>query len=106
MENTLCKYCVKFLPPDNFEEGKITCKKCLEYKRNQYQKHKDRYNERDRIKYKENEEYRNRKLEGQKERGKDIITCSICNCSFSQAHKSRHNKSFKHKRNLEMNNSQ
>ena len=28
-----CRYCVKDLPVDNFEEGLKACKKCLEYKR-------------------------------------------------------------------------
>ena len=106
MENKFCRYCVKTLPIDNFDEGFKTCKKCLVYKRNQYQKHKDRYQEKERTKYKEDETFREKKLEGNKDRGKNITHCSMCNCSFSQAHKSRHNKSLKHSRNLEMNNSQ
>ena len=28
-----CRYCVKDLPINNFEDGLKTCKKCLEYKR-------------------------------------------------------------------------
>ena len=58
MENTLCKYCVKFLPSEKIEQGKITCKNCLEYKRNQYAKHKERYNEKERMTYKKDEKYR------------------------------------------------
>ena len=52
------RYCVKDLPIDNFEDGLKTCKACLEYKRNNYDKHKDKVNETRRTKYKEDEEYR------------------------------------------------
>ena len=53
-----CRYCVKDLPIDNFEDGLKTCKTCLEYKRKNYDKHKDKVNEARRTKYKEDEEYR------------------------------------------------
>ena len=53
-----CRYCVKDLPIDNFEDGLKTCKTCLEYKRKNYDKHKDKVNETRRTKYKEDEEYR------------------------------------------------
>ena len=55
-----CRYCVKDLQIDNFEDGLKTCKKCLEYKRKNYDKHKDKVNETRRTKYKEDEEYRKR----------------------------------------------
>ena len=51
-----CRYCVIVLPFDNFEYGLKTCKKCLEYKRGSYDKHIDKVNEAQRIKYKEDEE--------------------------------------------------
>ena len=38
-----CRYCVKDLPIDNFEDGLKTCKTCLEYKRKNYDKHKDKW---------------------------------------------------------------
>ena len=50
-----CRYCVEGLPIDNFEDG---LKKCLEYKRKNYDKHKDTVNETGRTKYKEHEECR------------------------------------------------
>ena len=59
----LCRYRVKYLPIDNFEDGLKTCKKCLEYKRKNYDKHKDKVNETRRTKYKEDEEYRKKKQE-------------------------------------------
>ena len=37
-----CRYCVKDLPIDNIEEGFKTCKKCLEYKRANRDKHRHR----------------------------------------------------------------
>ena len=51
-----CRYCVKDLPIDNFEDGLKTCKKCLEYNRKNYDKH-----ETGRTKYKEHDEYRKKK---------------------------------------------
>ena len=56
-----CRYFVKDLPIDNFEDGLKTCKTCLEYKRKNYDKHKDKVNETRRTKYKEDEEYRKKK---------------------------------------------
>ena len=41
-----------------FEDGLKTCKTCLEYKRKNYDKHKDKVNETRRTKYKEHDEYR------------------------------------------------
>ena len=57
MDN-FCRYSGKFWFLDNFEDGLKTCKKCLEYKRTSYDKHKDKVNEAQRIQYKEGEEYR------------------------------------------------
>ena len=54
----ICRYCVTDSPIDHFEDGLKTCKKCLEYKRKNYDKHKDKVNETRRTKYKEHEEYR------------------------------------------------
>ena len=50
-----CRYCVKDLQIDNFEDGLKTCKTCLEYKRKNYDKHTDKVNETRRTKYKEDE---------------------------------------------------
>ena len=38
-----CRYCVKDLPIDHFEDGLKTCKKCLEYKRNNDETYFQRY---------------------------------------------------------------
>ena len=53
--DTFCRYCVKDLPIDNFEDGLKTCKTCLEYKRKNYDKHNDKLSETRRTKYREHE---------------------------------------------------
>jgi len=63
----------------------------LEYKRKNYDKHKDKVNETRRTKYKEDEEYR-------KKTGTN--TNNVCNSSMKAQCYSRHLKTDKHKRNL------
>ena len=46
-----CRYCVRDLPIENFEDGLNTCKKCLEDKRKNYDKHKGQVNETGRTRY-------------------------------------------------------
>lgn len=53
-----CRYCVKVLPIDNFEDGLKTCKKCLKYKRANRFKHRGKMNEAQRKRFEEDEEYR------------------------------------------------
>lgn len=103
METKFCRYCVKDLPINDFDERFKTCRKCLEYKRANRDKHRDKQNERQRIKYEEDDDYRNHIIEQQKARNYKIVTCDVCNCSMSQAHYYRHKKTIKHQRNLEMN---
>ena len=42
---------------DAFDEGRKTCKMCLADKRTSYYKHHSKYNEAQRKRYKEDEEY-------------------------------------------------
>ena len=58
-----CRYCVKYLPIDNFEDELKICKKYLEYKKKNYNKYKDNVNETRRTKFKEDKEYRKKKQE-------------------------------------------
>ena len=66
MENSFCGYCVKTLPLDNFEDGLKTCSRCMDYKRANRDKHREKVNERQRTRYEEDEEYR-KKETGQKQ---------------------------------------
>jgi len=52
-----CRYYAKDLPINNFKDGLKICKTYLEYKRKNYNKHKNKVNKIRRIKYKENKEY-------------------------------------------------
>ena len=53
-----CRYYAKDLPFNNFKDGLKICKTYLEYKRKNYNKHKNKVNKIRRIKYKENKEYK------------------------------------------------
>jgi len=76
-----CRYCVIFLPFENFEYGLKTFKKCLEYKRGSYDKHIDKVNEAQRIKYKEDEEDRKKKQEQRQNYSDKVAFCNACNSS-------------------------
>ena len=93
-----CRYCVKDLPIDNFEDGLKTCKKCLEYKRKNYDKHKDKVNETRRTKYKEDEEYRKKKQEQIQNYRDKVAFCNVCTSSMKAQFYSRHLKTEKHKK--------
>lgn len=74
----------------------------MEYKRANRDKHRDKVNERQRKRYEEDEEYRAHMMKRRSERGKEIVSCSVCNCSMSQAYFYKHKKTEKHKMNLKM----
>ena len=59
-------------------------------------------NKAQRIKYKEDEEYRKMKQEYNKTFQSKIVTCDVCNCSMSQAHYYRHKKTYNHQQNLKI----
>ena len=60
MEKKYCASCKRDLDIDKFEDGYKSCSQCLKHKRDYNSRHKDKINEEQRIKYKEDEEYRNR----------------------------------------------
>ena len=102
MEDKTCHNCERTMTIDNFDEGMKTCKMCLVDKRKSYHKHKHKNNEAQRIKYKEDEEYRKMKQEYNKTLQSKIVTCDVCNCSMSQAHYYRHKKTYNHQQNLKI----
>ena len=57
MGDKTCKNCERTMAIDNFDEGRKTCKMCLADKRTSYYKHHSKYNEAQRKRYKEDEEY-------------------------------------------------
>ena len=72
-----------------------------EKQRDYNSRHKDKINEEQIIKYKEDEEYRNRFREQSKKWKSKIILCDICNCSIRQQGCSLHKLTKKHQQNLE-----
>ena len=88
---------------DNFDEGLKTCKICLSEKSTSYHKHKHKRNEVQRKRYEEYSEYRKMKQDYNKTFQSKIVSCSVCNCSMTQAHYTinyKHKKTEKHQRNL------
>jgi uncharacterized CHY-type Zn-finger protein len=104
MDDKTCKTCERTMDIDNFDEGLKTCKMCLSDKRTSYHKHKHKRNEVQRKRYEEDEEYRKMKQDYNNTFQSKIVSCSVCNCSMTQANYYKHKKTEKHQRNL--NNSQ
>ena len=94
------RYCAKDLPTDIFEDGLKACKKCLKYKRKNYEKHRDKVNETRRTTYKEREEYRKKNQEQLQIYRDKVAFCNVCKSSMKAQRYSRHLKTEKHKRNL------
>ena len=76
------------------------CEKCKDYNKNYHYNNKDRYNEAQRTRYEEDEEYRKKKLEQKHNFNLKTIICSVCNCSIRQHYFSRHIKTNTHERHL------
>ena len=74
---------------------------CLSDQRTSYNKHKHRWNEVQRKRYEENEEYWKMKQGYNKTFQNKIVSCSVCNCSMTQTNYYKHKKTEKHKINLE-----
>lgn len=100
-EMKLCSSCERERTLEHFEQGYLCCIQCIGYKRKYNETHKDKMNEAQRKRYEEDEEYRAHILKQRSERGKKIVSYSVCNCSMSQAHYHRHKKPEKHKKKLE-----
>ena len=101
MEDKTCKTCERTMDINNFYEGLKTCKMCLSDQRTSYNKHKHRRNEVQRKRYEEDEEYRKTKQDYNKTFQSKIVSCSVCNYSMTQANYYKHQKTEKHKINLE-----
>ena len=74
---------------------------CLWDKRTSYNKHKDKRNEVQRKRHEEDEENRKTKQDYNKSFQSKIVSCSVCNCSMTQANCYKHKETDKHQRNLE-----
>ena len=104
MEKQICVRCGKNLGLENFQ-GIKTCNKCKEYKENYRDTYRKEINEKARDRYREHgriitEEERQRRNEYKRQ----VITCDVCNCSFTQGKLWEHRKTKKHQRNMERNN--
>ena len=97
----MCSSCKRNRAIDEYEEGYLCCIQCVGYKRKYNERHKEKVNQTQRTWYEKNEEYREHILKMRSERGKQIVSCSVCSCSMSQAHYHRHRKTEKHKINFE-----
>ena len=100
MDDKTCKTCEKTMDIDNFAEGLNTCKMCLSEKRTSHHKHKHKRNEVQRKRCEDDEEYRKMKQDCIKTFQSKIVSCSVCNCSTTQAHYYKHKKTEEHQRNL------
>lgn len=85
MENQICVRCGRNKGLEIFD-GIKTRNKCKEYKQNYRDKHREGINEKARDRYREHgrvisEEERQRRNEYKRQ----VITCDVCNCSFTQA---------------------
>ena len=98
-----CSKCDQWKYLDDFDEGKLCCRKCNEYRKAHRHKHKDRSNEAQRKLYQEDKEYRLRKQEQRKLFDNKVVSCSVCNKSMSQKYFYDHIKTKKYQKNLEMN---
>lgn len=88
-----CRYCIKHLPIDNFEDGLKTCKKCLEYKEGTTTDIK--------IKHKETNIKKIKNIGKKIHNYRDKVAfCNVCNSSMRAQCHSRHLTTNKHKRNL------
>ena len=96
-----CGKCYQRKYLDAFDEGKLCCRKCSEYRKAHREKHKDRYNEEQRKRYEEDEEYRLRKQEQNHKSRTTIVCCDVCNKSMSRNYYYDHIKTKKHLKNLE-----
>ena len=92
----LCDKCRNKNAEDEFEEGRLCCRKCNEYTVNRRANHKDIYNEEQRRRYEEDDEYRTKKQEAKKERSIIIVSCDVCNRSMRQDSYYQHLKTDKH----------
>ena len=108
-----CKGCKQ--DRKDFTGTNKSCDICIErarkYKENNAESVKEghakyRANNRDMLNQKSkemraSEEYKTKERERAKERGKVMYICEVCNCEIQKWHRSRHEKTKKHKDNLD-----
>ena len=97
-----CNKCNKENTLDKFEECRLGFIKCNEYNVNHRANNKDKYNEEQRRRYEDDDEYRIKKQEAKQERSRNIVSCDVCNRSMRQDSYYQHLKTNKHTINLDM----
>ena len=95
-----CNKCHQTKCLNEFDEGKLCFKKCNEYRKVHREKHKDRYNDEQRKRYEEDEEYRKRKQGQRRLFESKVVFCSVCSKSMSQKYYYDHMKTKKRNNNL------
>ena len=95
-----CSKCKNDKSKESFSGDNMRCDKCLKAQRDYQNRHRERMNEEQRIRYENDEEYRKKKLERTYRRNTYIVSCDVCNCSISQGHFGRHLNTTKHQHNL------
>ena len=88
-----CSKCRTVKPLENFDDGKALCQKCSEYKQRYRENHREELRQKAKEHY---EQYKGQKLEKQKEK----VECPICKIDISRNKMSRHERTQRHKNNL------
>ena len=88
-----CSKCKKTQTLEHFDNGKALCQKCYEYKQQYRENHREELRQKERERY---EQYKGKKLEKQKEK----VECPICKIDISRSKMSRHERTQRHKNNL------
>ena len=87
------------------DDNCMNCNRAYRTGKEYYQDNRDRINEQKKKYYEENRdrivEQRRRRYERNKNNMLEKITCSICDCEVSKTHFTRHEKTKKHKLNLQ-----
>ena len=95
-----CSKCCRILGVEEFESENKNCNRCLEHRRTCYEKHKEEYRAEANRRWKEDEEYREKKMERHKQWNNKLYFCSECDLSMYLRNKARHEKTSKHQRNV------
>ena len=88
-----CSKCKKTQTLEHFDNGKALCQKCYEYKQQYRENHREELRQKERERY---EQYKGKKLEKQKEK----VECPICKIDISRNKMQRHERTQRHKNNL------
>jgi hypothetical protein len=88
-----CSKCRTVKPLENFDDGKALCQKCSEYKQRYRENHREELRQKAKEHY---EQYKGQKLEKQKEK----VECPICKIDISRNKMLRHERTQRHKNNL------